>query len=219
MSLAMNLGGDSQVTQQLGGSTMRVAMVTKGDTVYVQLPAAVTAQLPTAGKQWIEVDLAKLSGIPGLSSLASNPTTSDPSQMLKALRSESGSVVDFGPQRVDGVQTTHYQAALDFSRLVGSLPSSQHAAAQQALSNLQQVLPSGEIPVDVWIDANHLVRRIGMSLDLSSPSGPSLQETVTVDLSHYGPQSPPATPPADQVLNLSSSLAGALGGALGGSTT
>jgi hypothetical protein len=40
------------------------------------------------------------------------------------------------------------------------------------------------------------------------PSGPSMQGTVTVDLSHYGPQQPPATPPSGQVLDLSN-LAGA----------
>jgi hypothetical protein len=49
-----------------------------------------------------------------------------------------------------------------------------------------------------------------MALDLGIPSGPSLQETVTMDLSHYGPQRAPAPPPRDQVMDLSS-LAGASG--------
>jgi hypothetical protein len=49
-----------------------------------------------------------------------------------------------------------------------------------------------------------------MTLNLAIPSGPSLRETVTMDLSHYGPQRAPATPPPDQVMDLSS-LPGAAG--------
>jgi hypothetical protein len=49
-----------------------------------------------------------------------------------------------------------------------------------------------------------------MSLTLALPNGPSVQETVTVELGHYGPQRLPAAPPADQVQDLSS-LAGAAG--------
>jgi hypothetical protein len=49
-----------------------------------------------------------------------------------------------------------------------------------------------------------------MSLDLGLPNGPSVQETVTMDLGHYGRQRPPVTPPPDQVQDLST-LAGAAG--------
>jgi len=78
------------------------------------------------------------------------------------------------------------------------------------LSILQQAAPNGEFPVDVWIDDHHLVRRIVISLDLSLPTGPNLQEVVAVDVSDYGPQSPPSTPPADQVFD-AASLAGSAG--------
>jgi hypothetical protein len=61
----------------------------------------------------------------------------------------------------------------------------------------------------VWIDAHHLVRRVQTTLDMDL-GGQNIQETVTVDLSDYGPQVPPAAPPASKVLNLSS-LAGLTG--------
>jgi hypothetical protein len=67
MSLTMNLGDEPQVVQALGGGTLRMDMVTDGSAIYVKLPAALTASLPTSGKQWIEVDLSKLSSVPGLS--------------------------------------------------------------------------------------------------------------------------------------------------------
>ena len=206
MSLTMNLGNDPRVVQALGGSTLRMDMVTDGSAIFVKLPTALTASLPTSGKQWIEVDLAKLSSVPGLSSLAGNPTASDPRQILQSLRSVSDSVVDEGPQRIGRVATTHYHAQLSLSHLADALPAGERGAAMKALS----ALPTGGLPIDVWIDAHHLVRRVVMALDVNAPSGPSLDETVTVDLDHYGPQHRPAPPASGDVLQLNS-LAG-LGG-------
>lgn len=202
MSLTMNLGNDPQVGQALGGSTLRMDMLTEGSAIYVKLPAALTASLPTSRKRWVEVDLSKLSSVPGLSSLAGNPTASDPRQILQSLRSISDSVVDEGPQRVDGVATTHYHAQLSFSHLADAVPSAERGAAKKALSALQQSLPTGGLPVDVWIDGNHLVRRVVMALDVNVPAGLSLDETVTLDLDHYGPQRRPVAPASDDVLQL-----------------
>jgi hypothetical protein len=202
MSLVMNLAGEPQAIQALGASTMRMDMISVGAAVYVKLPPALSGALSPSGKQWIEVDVAKLSRIPGLSSLASNPTTSDPSHILQTLRSVSDSVVDEGRQRIDGFVTTHYRAQLSLSHLADGLPQSARSAADQALATLRQAVPTGALPLDVWIDAHHLVRRVLMSLDLNLPTGPSLQETVTVDLSHYGPQTPPAAPPSNDVVQI-----------------
>ena len=206
MSLTMDLGNDPRVVQALGGSTLRMDMVTEGSAIFVKLPTALTASLPTSGKQWIEVDLAKLSSVPGLSSLAGNPTASDPRQILQSLRSVSDSVVDEGPQRIGRVATTHYHAQLSLTHLADALPAGERGAATKALS----ALPTGGLPIDVWIDPHHLVRRVVMALDINAPSGPSLDETVTVDLDHYGPQHRPAPPASGDVLQLNS-LAG-LGG-------
>jgi hypothetical protein len=197
MSLAMDVGSQPQLTQQLGSSTFQMEMITEGGAVYVKLPDAVAAALPTSGRQWLKADLAKLSSIPGLSSLTGNPTASDPSSVLHSLRSVSDGIVDEGSQRIGGVQTTHYHADLNASALTGNLPSAERSVFRQAL-------PPGGIPVDVWIDSSHLVRRVVMTLDLGIPGGPSVHQIVTVDLGHYGPQRAPVVPPADQVTDLTS---------------
>ena len=209
-SIVMNLGDEPQVVQQLGSSTMRVEMVLEGATVYMKLPSALAGSLGASGRPWIKADLSKLSGVPGLSSLTDGPTTSDPSETLQELRSVSGTVANLGPQRIDGVETTHYQADLNLDRLADAVPSAERSAMQHVLSTLEQAMPNGALPVDVWIDAQHLVRRTTTTLDLSLPNGPNLQEIATVDLGDYGPQSPPATPPSNQVLD-ASGLAGAAG--------
>ena len=182
LSLAMNLGDEPQVVQALGSSTLHMDMVTDGAVVYVKLPSALTSAMAAGGKPWVKIDLTKLAGIPGLSSLGSNPTTSDPSDVLQALRSVSDSVVAEGGQRVDGVETTHYRADLSLEHLVGAVPSADRAAVQQALSTLEQATGTDKIPVDVWVDSQHLVRRFEMSMDVSAPTGPAMTETVKVDL-------------------------------------
>ena len=202
MSLTMNLGNDPRIVQALGGSNLRMDMVTDGSAIYVKLPAALTGSLPTSGKHWIEVDLSKLSSVPGLSSLAGNPTAGDPRQILQSLRSVSNRVVDEGSQRLNGTATKHYHAQLSFSHLADALPSAERGAATKALSALQQALPTDGLPVDVWIDAQHHVRRVVMALDVNAPTGPSLQETVTVDLDRYGPQRRPLAPASDDVFKL-----------------
>jgi hypothetical protein len=209
MSLAMDLGDDPQVIRQLGSSTMHLDMLLRGTTAYVKLPSSLTSALG-ASRPWVKLDLAKLSGIPGLSSLTDGPGTSDPSQALQMLRSASGNVANLGQQRVDGVETTHYRLNLSVSRLADDLPASERGAAQQALSQLSQSLPTGGFPVDVWVDGDRLIRRVVMSIDLSLPTGANMQETVIGDYSDYGPQPPPAAPPANAVVDLSD-LAGATG--------
>lgn len=211
MSLVMNLGNEPQVIQQLGSTTMRMDMIMDGAVMYVKLPSAVTAALSPSGRQWIKANLGKLAGVPGLSSLESNPTTSDPSHILQYLRSASDSIVDEGQEQVDGIQTTHYRAGLSLAQVTDSLPTADRSAAEHALSTLQQGMPTGEFPVDVWIDAHHFVRRVVMTLDLNLPNEPSMHESVTIDLSDYGPQPRPATPSSDQVLDIRS-----LGTAAGG---
>jgi hypothetical protein len=188
---------------------MRLDMIVKNSLIYMKLPSALTSELPGGGRPWMKVDIGKVGNFPGLSSLESNPTTSDPRRMLDYLRSASGSVAVIDRERLNGSLTTHYRAQLSVAHLLDSL-SSAGSAAHQAASQLQQALPGGQIPIDVWIDARSLIRRVRMTLDLNLPSGQSMQELLTTDIDHYGPQAAPATPPADQVMDL-----GALAHAVG----
>jgi hypothetical protein len=166
----------------------------------MKLPAGVMGALGTLGKQWIKVDVTKLAGIPGLSSLQGSPASTDPSQMLEYLRAVSDSIVAEGSQRVDGFETTHYRANLSLDRVAGTLPSGDQAA-QQGLSTLEKIVHV--IPVDVWVDARHLVRRMQVTIGASLPTGQTMEVGATTDFSHYGPQRRPTPPPADEVQDIS----------------
>ncbi len=198
VSMTMALPDVAQVTSQLGGNTLQLNEILRGTTVYIELPQALASKLPFS-KRWIAIDVLKSAGISGLTSLpGSNISMSNPGQFLQYLRAAGGSVVTDGHARVDGYRTTHYQAQIDFSKVANAVPASQRAAVQQALATLEQEAHVGKIPVDVWIDRGHLVRRIGLTMKMTV-SGSSLSMRMTEDLSDYGPQPTPAAPPADQV--------------------
>jgi hypothetical protein len=171
----------------------------------MKFPAAIINALPTfGGKQWVEVNIAKLAGLPGLSSLGRSPTMNDPSQMLQYLRAESDNVTNEGPQLVDGVQMTHYRVALDPGRIAANVPAAERAVVQRALTQLTQSTGVHQLPVDVWIDAHHFVRRMAMALSVSTGTAGTIRETITAELGDYGPQPRPTPPPSNQVQDLSS---------------
>lgn len=204
MSFAIDMSQLPQAAQVLGGSTMRMDMILTHGVMYMRLPAALTQQVPQfGGKQWLKLDLSKLVGLPGFSSLGSNPTMTDPSHMLQYLRAASDSVTNEGSQLVGGVATTHYHVLLDLNNIAANLPATERSTVQSALSQLKSSTNLSQIPMDVWIDAHHLVRRIAMAVTASAGTGAGLQENMTADLTDYGPQPTPSAPPADQVQDLS----------------
>jgi hypothetical protein len=213
LALTADLSQIPQAAQQLGTSNLRLDMVVSGAQIYMKLPQALlNAAAPVLGtKPWLKVNLTGLSGVPGASSLWNDPTTSDPSHILDYLRATADSVTKEGQESVDGVPTTRYRATLSLKRLPDSLPAADRAAVQKGLSGLAHAMHGQDLPMDVWIDAHHLVRRIVMSINATGAGSASIQETVTADFSDYGPQAQPQIPSADQVQDLTSVAARASG--------
>lgn len=205
MSFAIDFSQLPQAAQALGSTTLQLGMILDRGVMYMKLPQAMSQRVPSlGGKQWLKIDLAKAAGLPGLSSLGNNPTMNDPSRMLQYLRAASDGVSNLGHEQVDGVQTTHYRAMLDLDRVAANVPAGEQAFAQRALAQLEQSTNVHQFPIDVWVDAHHLVRRIVMTITVAIPNGRTMQETMTADLSDYGPQPRPPLPPADRVQDLSS---------------
>jgi hypothetical protein len=202
LSLTMNLGNNPQVTQVLGGSTLRIEEIMKWPVIYMKLPTVLASNLPGAGaKPWLKIDVTKAAaaaGAPGLSSLANNPAASDPSQLLQYLRAVSGNISQSGKEQVGGIATTHYSATIELNKVPNTLPEASRFAVRQSVGTLAKMLGKTTLPVDVWIDNQNLVRRMRMSYGLNS-SGKAATITTTLEITQYGPQSAPALPPAGQV--------------------
>lgn len=202
MTVGIDASQLAQADQGLGSGKVQMGMVLVGQDMYMRFPRAMLTALPSlGGKPWVEINVANAAHVSGLSSLGDNPAMSDPQAVLQELQSVANGVVNDGHQRVDGVLTTHYAATVSLDRLYGKLASLDKAV-------LQQIIPGQDVPIDVWIDAHNLVRRVVMTLTIDVPNGPSMQETATADITDYGPQPRPTPPPADQVTDASSLVAG-----------
>jgi hypothetical protein len=203
VSLAMDVSQEPQVAQELGSTTMRLGMIIDRGTIYMNMPQALSNAVPgLGGKTWLKLG-GSVAGAPGLSSVGNNPTMSDPSHVLQYLRAAANGVSDEGKQVVDGVVTTHYSAMVSLDQLSANMPSSDAAAVERTLSELEQSTGMHAFPINVWIDARHLVRRVALTMSMHAGNGTPLQEDLTADFSNYGPQHPPTPPPADQVTDLS----------------
>jgi hypothetical protein len=202
-SMALNVRGPAAASAGL--SNLQMQFVLDRTTIYVELPATLASKLPGV-KPWIEIDLAqvgKAAGIPGLSSLMnSDSQLSDPGQYFNYLRAvSSGSLEDLGTATIDGVQTTHYHAVIEPSKLPAVVPAAQRSAVEKAVAMMSKTMPAG-VPIDVWIDSGNLVRRIVVSEALTV-SGQAETVDVQEDFPEYGPQPAPVIPPASEVTNLS----------------
>jgi hypothetical protein len=211
LGLDMNLGNSPQIVQALGGSTLRLdEIISNGTTLYMKFPPALTNKLP-GHKPWIKFDVAKAaaaSGIPGIASLANNPGSTDPSQLLQYLRAVSGNVSNEGSETIGGIQTTHYRATVDLDKVPNVVPAAQRQAAKQAIQALQSKENVHQLPIDAWIDGQHLVRQLKMTFSFSS-AGQPLSATTTIDIPEYAAQPAPTLPSPDQVTDLNGLLGAA----------
>lgn len=194
--LTMDFSAIPQVAQALGTSTIRIDEIIDGQTFYVKLPAALNRNPALGGKPWLEINLGNAANALGsseISSLFNNPAASNPSQFLSFLRATSGNVHKVGTQTVDGHQTTEYQAQIDLKRLSKAL----------AIRFPKRKILNGEsvLPITVWIDQQHLVRRMQFALK-QTVSGQPLSANVQIDIPQYGPQPTPQLPPVSDVANL-----------------
>lgn len=218
LTLAMNLGSIPGVTKALGSSTLTMRELLDRDVFYIKLPEALATRLP-GGRPWLELNLAKAAasaGIPGLSSLLDNPASSNPAQLLQYLKATSGGVKKVGTATINGRATTEYHATIDLSKVPGVVPAAQRSSAQQAITAIERMSKVRSIPVDVWIDAQHLVRQMTMQFtEQVANTGGTLGLAMKLDIPSYGAQPAPPFPPASQVTNANSLLGSAGSGTTG----
>ena len=174
--------------------------VMQGHVFYMRSPELSRAIGST--KPWIRFDVNAL-GL-NLSSLGS--TTQDPTQILRYLRA-AGSVIKVGSHTVRGVAATHYHAVVDLKKVPNSLPASQRAAAAKGIQKLLSLGAQSSIPIDVWIDASHHVRRIKLDESVAGAT-----TSLTEDLYDYGARVHIPSPSRADSTDISKRAAQQLGG-------
>jgi hypothetical protein len=109
------------------------------------------------------------------------------------------------------VDTTRYHSEIELQKLARTLPVAQRTKARAAVEKLSRESGLTAIPFDVWIDHNHLVRRLSMSFSIDA-GGQSARIQTRIELSGFGPTPAVTAPPESEVYDATQA---ALGGLVG----
>ena len=176
----------------------RIEVVQDGQTSYVLFPA-VADRLPQ-GKSWIRSDgksvkvggfeLGELEGLAG----------SDPRQALEMLRALGGEVETVGVEELRGTETTHYRATIDAEKYA-SVATQEERKSLGPLSG-QLGTGVGDVPVDVWLDADGFVRKLSLEI-AGEGQGQAGSAAMSFELWDYGEDVEIDLPAADEVVDAS----------------
>ena len=177
----------------------RIDAIRDGSTRYVRFPA-LAGKLPE-GKAWIRSeDGAAASDLEGLGQL----TEVDPRELLEILREVSGDVETVGTETVRGAETTHYRATLDATSATASVPEADREDFRALADKLLSQSGLSEIPLDVWIDDDGLLRKFQLDVSATQPgaSEPS-RAALTFEIWDVGRPVAIEVPPASGVVDAS----------------
>jgi hypothetical protein len=144
------------ITTTVNGQDIPIDEVTDDGTLYIS-SKLFEGKLP-GGKSWMRIDLDKAAKQQGfdLDVLGTSGPSQDPTQALDYLKG-AGASTKVGTEEVRGVKTTHYRVDVDLRK---ALKDSKSKAAKETIDKLIETMDgSTTMPVDVWIDADNLIRR------------------------------------------------------------
>lgn len=183
-------------------------LVADGSTFYMRAPMF---ELLAGTGGWLSMSAEDLGGAAG--GLGFGAGTYDPSTMLDTLRGVSGEPTVVGPEVVRGVDTTRYTANLDLAEALAAAPEAQREQLEAQLGQLGS-LDGTVVPVDVWIDADGLPRRLQMDMGgmfATLGLGDDAVATMTMELFAFGEPVEIEVPSPDEVTPFSEVMDG-LGG-------
>jgi hypothetical protein len=197
-SIGSSFGGT--MTGDLGSAEdWKLEAIQDGNTTYVKFPL-IAKQLP-AGKTWIKGDAKELSSAGGQLSQFGSFAGTDPRDTFGLLKAVSGSIEVVGREKIRGVETNHYRAAIDTAKLEALVP----AAKRQSLGGLDQAAKQAgltALPLDVWIDAEQRVAKLSVDLDAKRPgTEESVKASLVIELYDYGKPLDLELPSADEVVD------------------
>jgi hypothetical protein len=113
----------------------------------------------------------------------------DPSDVFSLVLHASDRIENLGMEQVRGEEATHYRASVNLHKLAAEVPVAERDEF------LNGVAADASLPVDVWVDADSRLRRIGIRHGIEDFS-----MFMTFELFDYGIEVEVEPPPADQVI-------------------
>lgn len=166
-----------------------------------------------SGKTWFGFDLKAAMNKAGLGSfdLSQLQQQQNPSELLRLLRLSGTSVEQSGEAIVRGVRTTRYSAKLDLTKSVEAAADQLGVSKRErqemllAVTRLQAQTGLSEIPVEVYVDATGLLRRMVMTMSMKV-EGNEMSMLARYDFFDFGVAVKVKAPPAKSVLDLTGEL-------------
>jgi hypothetical protein len=91
-----------------------------------------------------------------------------------------------GTEDVQGVETTHYRATVELSRLPEQVKPSERAAARRAVKRLIKLTGKDTQETEVWIDDRDYVRRTQLEFSMKGPDGEQVNSDITLEYRDFG---------------------------------
>jgi hypothetical protein len=195
----------------LHGDSLRMIELFKGGTLYIGSP--LFAGL-AGGRRWVRLDLARVGQALGLDPGSLTSGGSNPAEYLRYLTAAGATSSVVGHEQVRGVATTHYAGSLDLLKLAETQPGANRAQVRAALQRLIAQTGQHTVAVEVWVDAQHLVRRFALTLDADS-AGTHVSTTIRADYYDFGPTPAIRTPADSEVLDITGQALARMPGAGG----
>jgi hypothetical protein len=195
----------------LGGGSLQIVELFKQGTLYMGSPLLAGV---SGGRRWVSLDIARVGHAIGLDPTSLTSGGANPADYLRYLDAAGARTAAVGHGDVRGVPTTHYSGTLDLVRAADALPGSDRAQARAAIEQLVAQTGQRAMPIEVWVDAHRLVRRISLSLSFSN-GGRQASTTIRADYYDFGPTPAVNAPPSSEVLDITGQALTHLPGAAG----
>lgn len=187
------------------GGTIKILLVHGIE--YLQVPATARSQIP-GHKAWVSVNMNKVSQARFGASFSQVASASDdnPTQALTQLLAVSSGASRAGHATVAGVPTTEYQARVSLDKVAAKAQAKEGPKAAQAIRQQIKALGTATVPVQVWVDAHHLVRQIRFQAPIPAagtggPTGSGVA-VLTMTFTSFGAPVHLTPPPAGQTADI-----------------
>lgn len=195
----------SSLTMDLGASVPGGPLQAIQDGTITYLAGGPLGAALPAGVAWVRIDPATFDDRLGidLAGLSQLDRSTDPTAGLEALRGVADDIEEVGSEDVRGVETTHYRATVSLDRAVAAAPAE---ALDDLVALREQAGMPETYPVDVWVDADGLVRRLTMALTQEVAGSGPLTQRITTEFHDLGDPVEITVPPDDEVVDLADLL-------------
>jgi hypothetical protein len=202
----------ANVAAILPSGPLHIEEIFKSSTIYLGSPL-LAGRLPS-GARWIKLDIGRFAQAIGFDLGQLSGGQSNPALFLQYIKAIAGTPEPVGRELVRAVATTHYRAAIDLGKVAGVLSPDSSGQLRVALAKLTAQLGTSTLPVDVWVDDQHLVRRIQIAL-APAAAAPAPRVSVTLELFEFGPTPSLKAPAQNEVFDATQAALSGLGAAGG----